>query len=127
MSGSLIKYLKEKNVESLLKSLPIAAFVTDSEGRLKHFNTPIPRLLGSDPELDAVDWYGDLVLYRPDGDPMNSDENPVARFCDEENSGRKDREVVIAERPDGERLWLRISSSWLYNEKGKSWTPLICC
>jgi len=86
----------------LLKVLPTAVYVTDTEGRLTFYNEAAVELWGYRPELGTTRWCGSWRLCWPDGKPMAHDECPMAVALKE---GRPVRGAeAIAERPDGTRV-----------------------
>jgi PAS domain S-box-containing protein len=89
---------------ALLKSLPIAGYVTDVNGFITIYNDAAVALWGRAPEKGVTRWCGSLRLYSPDGVAMPHDEGPLA-VCLAEGRPNRGREV-IAERPDGTRVCL---------------------
>lgn len=103
-------------VKSIIDSLSIPAFVTDRKGRLESYNSAIVSLLEEEPEIGSDRWYGNATILHSDGLPMNPDENPVTLFLDSEDISKEDSSLVIVEGSDGDRRWLKIYSSWLYDD-----------
>ena len=85
----------------LLKALPAAVYVTDTEGRITFYNEAAAELWGRRPESGAR-WCGSWRLFFPDGRPMRPDECPMAVAIRE---GRPCFGLeTIAERPDDGRV-----------------------
>lgn len=118
MYSDLIELLAEGRAEEyVLDSLPFAVYATDAEGRLKYYNATAARLSGKEPELGTDQWCVNLKLFHTDGTPMVRKEYPMAVALKE---GRMVKGAeAIAERPDGERIWIKAYSSPLKNRKGK--------
>lgn len=93
----------ERLFREIIDALPVAIYTTDAAGRLTYFNEAAVRLSGRVPELGSDRWCVTWKLYHPDGRPMSHDECPMAVALKE---GRPVRETeIIAERPDGKRIW----------------------
>lgn len=89
-------------VPSLIDALPVAVYVTDSDGRITYYNEAATALWGCRPELGSSEFCGSWRLFHPDGTPMRHDECPMAQALRE---GRPVRgKQAIAERPDGTRV-----------------------
>jgi PAS domain S-box-containing protein len=107
----------ERRLSELIDALPAAIYTTDAEGRLTHFNPSTVELLGRMPELGTDRWCASWKLYYPDGAPMPHDECPMAVALKE---GRVVHgEEVIAERPDGTRIWIEPYPTPLRNAEGR--------
>src|SRR6478752_5492935 len=88
--------------KEVLEALPVAVYLTDTEGRLTFYNEAAAEFWGFRPELYSSLWCGSWRLYWPDGRPMAHDECPMAVALRE---GRELRGVeALAERPDGSRV-----------------------
>ena len=88
--------------KEVLEALPVAVYLTDTEGRLTFYNEAAAEFWGFRPELYSSLWCGSWRLYWPDGQPMAHDEYPMAVALRE---GRELRGVeAVAERPDGSRV-----------------------
>ena len=88
--------------KEVLEALPVAVYLTDTEGRLTFYNEAAAEFWGFRPELYSSLWCGSWRLYWPDGRPMAHDECPMAVALRE---GRELRGVeALAERPDGSRI-----------------------
>lgn len=118
MNNDLIKLLNSSRElgKQLIDSLPTAIYVTDADGRLSHYNPAAVEFTGRRPELGSDQWSITWKLYHPDGTPMPHEECPMAISLRENRSlnGTK----AIAERPDGERRWLKAYPSPLHNKNG---------
>src|SRR5579872_7232453 len=96
----------ERRFREMIDALPAAIYTTDAEGRLTHFNPAAVRLSGRTPELGTDQWCVTWKLFWPDGSRMQHDECPMAVALKE---GRILRDAdILAERPDGKRLWLTV-------------------
>lgn len=102
---------------SLLEALPVAAYVTDAEGRLGFCNRAAVELWGFRPELGKPRWYEPWRLLWIDGRPLCHDERASAATL----TGRRPAlgDEFLTERPDGTRVALRISGAPLKDEAGR--------
>ncbi|WP_372638354.1 PAS domain S-box protein [Fodinibius sp.] len=110
-------FLQNNTGERIVDSLPVAIYMTDTEGRLKYYNDSAVKFSGREPKLGTDKWCVSLKLYYTDGRPMPHDECPMAVSLQEERS--IDGAEAIAERPDGERIWFKVYPSPLYNKEGE--------
>ncbi|MEX2574635.1 MAG: PAS domain S-box protein [Balneolaceae bacterium] len=109
-------FTNEQEFRDIIDALPAAIYLTDSEGRLTHYNRAAIEFSGHQPELGTDRWCVTWNLYHPDGRPMPHDTCPMAMALKEGRSIRGNE--AIAERPDGERIWFRAYPSPLRNEDG---------
>ncbi len=86
----------------LLEALPVAVYMTDTEGRITFYNEAAVELWGIRPEMGSSKWCGSWRLYWSDGRSMPHDECPMAIALKEGRSVRGFE--AIAERPDGSRV-----------------------
>jgi PAS domain S-box-containing protein len=92
----------DKGLRDLVDALPAAAYLTDRDGTLVHYNRAAVALWGHEPALGTSGWCGSWRLYWPDGRPMLHEECPMAVAL-------KERRAIagaeaFAERPDGTRV-----------------------
>jgi PAS domain S-box-containing protein len=99
----------------VLESLPVAAYVTDAEGRITFFNAAAAELWGRQPPPGSR-WSGALRLFWPDGRPMADDESPMAATLRDGQVGR--RQPAMLERPDGTRVSFVPHPSLLRDDAG---------
>jgi PAS domain S-box-containing protein len=117
MSALAEAYGLEQSSRIVLAALPVAVYTTDAEGRISFYNEAAVRFWGREPELFQEKWCGSLRLYRLDGSPLPSEECPLARTV---KTGRPVRGVeLIAERPDGSRLFFVPYPTPLFDDKGR--------
>jgi PAS domain S-box-containing protein len=93
----------ERRLKEIIDALPAAVYMTDAEGRLTHFNPAAARFSGRTPQIGTDQWCVTWKLYRPDGTPLPHDECPMAIALREGRAVESGE--VIAERPDGTRIW----------------------
>jgi PAS domain S-box-containing protein len=106
----------ERLFREVINGLPAAIYITDTEGRLTHFNEAAVELSGRVPELGTDHWCVTWKLYYPDGTPMPHDECPMAVALKE---GRAVRGAeAIGERPDGTRFWFTPYPTPLFDDQG---------
>src|SRR5579859_4444771 len=107
----------ERRFREMIDALPAAIYTTDAEGRLTHFNPAAIKLSGRVPEIGTDQWCVTLRLFHADGSPMPHEECPMALAL---KNGRAIHDAeVIAERPDGTRLWLTVYPTPLRDAEGQ--------
>lgn len=107
----------ERRFREMIDALPAAIYTTDAEGRLTHFNPAAIRLSCGVPEIGSDKWSINWKLFWPDGTPMPHEESPMALAL---KNGRAIRDVdILAERPDGKRLWLTVYPTPLRDADGR--------
>lgn len=107
----------ERRFHQMIDSLPVAVYTTDGAGRLTYFNPASVELAGRTPELGKDKWCVAWRLYYADGAPMPVEECPMGVAIRE---GKALRGVeVIAERPDGARIWLQPFPTPLVDAEGR--------
>jgi PAS domain S-box-containing protein len=106
----------QRRVLTMIDALPEAIYTTDAEGRVTHFNPAAVELSGRQPELGTDRWCISWKLYRPDGTPLPHGQCPMAIALKE---GRAIRgQEIIAERPDGKRIWVMPYPTPLFDDEG---------
>jgi PAS domain S-box-containing protein len=106
----------ERRFRDMIDALPTAIYTSDAEGRLTHFNPAAVELSGRMPKLGSDQWCISWKLYRPDGTPLPHDQCPMAVALKEKRPVRG--EVIIAERPNGQRVWVEPYPTPLFDEDG---------
>ena len=107
----------ERRLRETIDALPAAIYTTDADGRLTHFNPAAVELSGRVPELGTDRWCVTWKLFRPDGTQLPHDECPMAVALKE---GRAvDGSEIIAERPDGKRIWFIPYPRPLHDAEGR--------
>ena len=101
----------------LIDALPVAIYITDTEGRITYYNETAAELWGCRPEIGSARWCGFRRLFRLNGQPLPHDEYPMAVALRE---GRPVRGVeAIAERPDGSRVRFLPFPTPIRDESGR--------
>jgi|CZKR01.1.fsa_nt_gi PAS domain S-box-containing protein len=107
----------ERRFREMIDALPAAIYTTDAEGHLTHFNPAALEFSGRVPELGTDQWCISWKMFRADGTPLPLDECPMAIALRE---GRiHDGIEMIAERPDGTRIWFTPYPRPLHDVHGK--------
>lgn len=93
----------ERRFREMLDALPAAIYTTDGEGLLTYYNPACVEFSGRVPQIGNDLWCVSWKLFHADGTPLTDAEYPMAMAL---KSGDIIRGVeVIAERPDGTRIW----------------------
>ena len=89
-------------LHEVVDALSAAAYLTDPDGALVHYNRAAAALWGYEPARGVSRWCGSWRLFWPDGRPMPHDECPMAVALQERRAiaGME----AISERPDGTRV-----------------------
>ena len=99
MAGYGLTISSDFAVSDLLAAMPVAVYMTDTDGVITFFNEAAAELWGNRPTIGSTKWCGSWRLRHPDGSPMALDECPMAKAI------RAQHEVgwgeAVAERPDG--------------------------
>jgi PAS domain S-box-containing protein len=107
----------ERRFREMIDALPAAIYTTDAEGQLTHFNPAAVEFSGRQPKLGTDQWCISWRMFRSDGSPLPLDECPMAVALRE---GRiPDGAELIAERPDGTRVWFTPFPRPLHDAEGK--------
>lgn len=99
-----------------LDRLPVAIYLTDTDGTITHFNRACIELAGRTPVVQHDKWCVTWKLYTLDGAPLPHDQCPMAVAI------RERREVrgaeALAERPDGTRIQFVPYPTPLFDDDG---------
>jgi PAS domain S-box-containing protein len=107
----------ERRFREMIDALPAAIYTTDADGRITHFNPAAVELSGRVPELGTDRWCITWKLFQPDGTQLRHEECPMAVALKE---GRPvDGTEIIAERPDGRRVWFIPYPRPLHDAEGR--------
>ncbi len=99
----------------IVETSPVGITVLDADGRFRFANEYAEELLGRSRETiqelryNADEW--DIV--GPDGEPVPDEELPFRRAFDAEEQFVD--QVIGVARPDGERVWLSVNGTQLYD------------
>lgn len=101
----------------VLQAVPVAVYITDTEGRITFYNDAAAEFWGCRPVLGESLWCGSWKLFHLDGRPMPHDECPMAVAVKEKREVRWEK--AIAERPDGSRVAFMAFPTPLFDRSGK--------
>jgi PAS domain S-box-containing protein len=104
------------NWKSVLDELPVPIYTTDAEGAVTYWNQACADFVGREPRLGDDRWCVTWQLYTMSGDPLPHDECPMARAIKEKREIRN--EIIIAERPDGQRVACRPYPTPYFDSRG---------
>jgi PAS domain S-box-containing protein len=103
---------------TILDALPGGVCVCDHEGWIVGYNKEAVALWGREPSLDhrADQFCGSFRRYLPDGNPLPSEQCPMARAV---SVGISTRNIeVVIERPNGERITTLVNVRALRDHQG---------
>jgi PAS domain S-box-containing protein len=69
----------ERRYRELVESLPAAVYTCDAEGKIELYNQAAVELWGREPVIGRDRWCGSWKAARPDGAPLEIEENPMCR------------------------------------------------
>ena len=101
---------------AILDALPVALYLTDSEGHLTYYNDAAAELWGWRPPLGQL-WCGSYRIYDVNGSLLPHEECPMAVALKEGRPVRGAR--AVAERPDGTRIPFMPFPTPLRDESGQ--------
>jgi PAS domain S-box-containing protein len=104
----------QSSILPIAHELPIAVYITDTEGFVTYQNAAMAALWGHDPAPREVRWCGSRFLYRRNGAALAHADSPMARVAAVEAEG-----AIIAERHDGGRYTFVPHSRPLTNAEGQ--------
>lgn len=93
------------NWQIVLDELPVPVFLTDAAGAVTYWNPACVDFAGRMPKLGEDRWCVSWRLYTTSGEPLPHEQSPGARAIREKREIRD--EVMVAMRPDGERIACR--------------------
>ena len=102
--------------QELLRTLPVAVYMTDAAGWITFFNEAAITVWGSRPTIGEARFNAAHKLLSPDGNPISHDEAPTARALRERRSIAG--EAIIVERPDGSTVHVIAYPTPLFNAAG---------
>jgi len=107
----------ERRFREMIDALPAAVYTTDADGRLTHYNPAAVALSGRTPVLGTDQWCVTWKLFRPDGSYLPHDDCPMAWAIREGKI--VDGLEVMAERPDGKRVWFTPYPRPMFDADGR--------
>ncbi|MGK9171579.1 PAS domain S-box protein [Inquilinus limosus] len=103
--------------QSLLRTLPVAVYMTDPDGWITFYNDAAAQLWGVRPEIGKARFNGAWKLLRLDGTPVPHSQTAMARTL------RAKRPILgvetVAERPDRSRVHFIPYPTPLFNAVGR--------
>jgi signal transduction histidine kinase/CheY-like chemotaxis protein len=118
-TADLGPYRSEEHFRLLLEALPAGAYTCDTDGLITYYNRRAVELWGREPKLnDRIDRFcGSFKLYAIDGAPITHDRCWMALAL---QTGRGfNRQEVIVERPDGQRLTALAHANPIRDDAGR--------
>jgi PAS domain S-box-containing protein len=100
----------------VLDELPVPVYSTDADGAVTYWNRACAEFVGREPRRGER-WCITWRLYSPTGEPLPHDECPMARSIRERREIRN--EVIIVERPDGQRIACRPYPTPYFDADGR--------
>jgi CRP-like cAMP-binding protein len=107
---------RDKRVVTAFNDYPVATYVTDSAGVVRHFNRACVSFAGRAPRVGTDKWCVSWELYTQDGRRLPHDQCPMAISIRERRpiSGRR----AVALRPDRTTVEFEPSPIPLYDDEG---------
>ncbi len=102
---------------ALLDDIPVPIYTTDAAGAVTYWNSICAELVGREPQMGEDRWCVTWKLYTVSGEPLAHDECPMARAIHEKRPVHD--EIIIVERPDGDRLACRPYPTPYFNRDGE--------
>ena len=106
----------ERRQSELMRSLPIACYTIDAQGRLTFFNAAAVQLWGQEPKLGVTLWCGSFALVTLDGAPLALEDSPAATALRNKCPVRGIEAFVV--RPDGTRRWVAPHPAPIFDTLG---------
>ena len=103
-------------LKEALDRLPVAIYLTDTNGTITHFNQACIALAGRVPVVQHDRWCVTWKLYTLDGARLPHDQCPMAVAIRERRTIRGAE--AIAERPDGTRIQFVPYPTPLFDDDG---------
>ncbi len=105
----------ERIYRDFMNGLPVAAYVTDADGRITLYNPAAAALWGRHPKPDDK-WCGSHHLFTKDGTPLPHDQCPMAVAIQENR--RIQAVETAAQHPDGTRIQFLAYATPFRNDAG---------
>jgi PAS domain-containing protein len=106
----------ELYARSLIEALPVSVYVTDRSGRILLYNQAAAALWGREPPPGDDQWIHSWKLFHPGGAPMPPENSPMALAIGD--GGTEQSPELLAERPNGSRLYLIGYSTPHFDDRG---------
>lgn len=106
-----------EQLPEMVDALGVPAYLTDPKGQVTYWNSECVAYAGRRPELGNDRWCVLWKLYTADGYAISHDRCPMAIAIQEQRSVRG--EIVVAERPNGQRAAFRPYPTPLFDKQGK--------
>ncbi|HMG68979.1 MAG TPA: PAS domain S-box protein, partial [Chitinophagaceae bacterium] len=109
---------REAQYTQLFKSLPVAVYTCNKEGKITFFNHVATELWGYTPDIndDALRFCACYKVWMPDGTFVPPDKRPMAVAL---STGQSFRNVeAIVQRPNGEKFHAIVNIDPLLDEEG---------
>lgn len=105
-----------EGLSEILDRLPVAIYLTDTQGTITHFNRACIELAGRTPVVQHDRWCVTWKLYTLDGARLPHDQCPMAVAVKERRAVRGAE--ALAERPDGTRIQFVPYPTPLFDDDG---------
>jgi PAS domain-containing protein len=102
MIATAVQAARSGALARALDGLPTAAYATDAQGVIIHYNSACLDFAGRTPEAGLDRWCVSWRLETLDGAPLAHEDCPMAVALREKRSVRG--QEAVAERPDGTRV-----------------------
>ncbi len=111
--------MNENQLRGLVHLLPVAVYVCDECGVIRHYNQRAADLWGREPQCGdpGERICGAPHLFLPDGTPLPHENAPLAQAL--RTGVPVENQEVILERPDGSRVTVLVNPTPLWDELGE--------
>jgi signal transduction histidine kinase len=108
----------EARLAAVIENAPVGILIASApDGRILLGNAAVERILRHPVRFsESVSQYSEWVMYRPDGEPLDPREYPLARVL--ATGRRAGPDDLLYERGDGTRGWIRITGAPIHSPSG---------
>jgi PAS domain S-box-containing protein len=102
-----------KNARAVIETMPVGVIVADKAGVIYQMNREAARIWGG-AKLVGINHYNEYVGWRPDGQPIQSHEWPLARAIEKGETSQY--EIILIQSVDGTKKTILNSAAPIRSE-----------
>jgi two-component system, chemotaxis family, CheB/CheR fusion protein len=110
--------------QTLFELVPVAVYLTDTEGNIQEYNHHAVELWGRKPRPQEK-FCGAFQILDPEGRPMPPEASPMARVLQGETVPASDLEIVV-QQDDGTRRNVLVAPRTLRDDRGRILGAINC-